>query len=62
MNIKVEPPDHMRGTSPSLHAFQSSNQFHPAQHHKDLMDQSNMMPGGPMSKRQRIDGPNDGWQ
>jgi len=21
-----------------------------------------MMPGGPMSKRQRIDGPNDGWQ
>lgn len=64
LNIKVEPPDHLRVTSPSLHAFQShqtSNQFHPV-HHKDLMDQSNLMQGGPMTKRPRIDGHNDGWQ
>lgn len=65
MNIKVEPPDHMRGPSPSLHGFQSPNQFHPATlppHHKDLLEQGSMMAGGPMSKRQRIESHNDGWQ
>lgn len=66
MNIKVEPPDHMRGPSPSIHNFQSPNPFHPPPHpphHKDLMDQNNMMGShGPMSKRQRIEGHNDGWQ
>jgi len=69
MNIKVEPPDHMRGPSPSIHNFQSPNPFHhtaPPSHHKDFSDQNNMMSlgggGGPMSKRQRIEGHNDGWQ
>lgn len=65
VNIKIEPPDHLRVTSPSMHAFSHPSQYS-SQRHKELMDQSNMIPGGggggPMSKRPRIDGRTDGWQ
>jgi len=61
VNIKVEPPDHLRVGSPSIHGFSSAG--YSSHRHKDLMDQSNQIPGpGPMSKRPRIDGHNDGWQ
>lgn len=61
MNIKVEPPDHMR-TSPSLHSFSSHAGSYQAARHKDIMDQSSLLPGGPLSKRPRVDGHTDTWQ
>lgn len=64
MNIKVEPPDHLR-SSPSLPLHPFSPHASPYQHpgrHKDMMDQANLIPGGPMSKRARVDGHSDGWQ
>ena len=61
MNIKVEPPDHMR-SSPSLHPFTSHATPYQAARHKEMMDQANLIPGGPMPKRPRVDGHTDGWQ
>ena len=62
MNIKVEPPDHLR-SSPSLplHPFSPHTTPYQAARHKELMDQA-LIPGGPMSKRARVDGHTDGWQ
>jgi len=67
INIKVEPPDHMRVTSPSLHGFSSHPSSMQYQRHKEMMDHNTLMqvgnpPGGPMSKRQRVEGHPDGWQ
>lgn len=64
MNIKVEPPDHLR-SSPSLplHPFSPhTTPYQAAARHKEMMDQANLIPGGPMSKRARVDGHTDGWQ
>jgi hypothetical protein len=63
MNIKVEPPDHLR-SSPSLplHPFSPHTTPYQAARHKEMMDQANLIPGGPMSKRARVDGHTDGWQ
>lgn len=64
VNIKVEPPDHLRVASPSIHGYSSHSSSLPYQRHKEMLDQNGLLQGGggPLTKRPRVEGHSDGWQ